>query len=156
MDLPARQRPGLRSKAGCAMNRLSYLQAILLGGVIAGTIDIGAASLVSGRNPVFVSQFIAGGLLGRPALGVVLQWAMSIAIAAIYVLAGTRLEMLRRNWLLFGILYGIPVYFVMEYVVVPLSAWHRVPKFAPVPFAENMLAMMVYGVVVAWFTARTR
>ena len=147
------------------MGRISYLQAILLGGLIAGTVDIGAASLISGRSPVVISQFIAGGLLGKAsldggmrtaALGVALQWAMSILIAALYVLASTRLDVLRRSWLLFGILYGIPVYFVMEYVVVPLSAWHRVPKFAPIPFAENMLAMMVFGVIVAWFASRTR
>ena len=147
------------------MGRISYLQAIVAGGLVAGTVDIGAASLISGRSPVVISQFIAGGLLGKASLdggmqtaavGVVLQWAMSIIIAAIYVLASSRLEALRRSWLLFGILYGIPVYFVMEYVVVPLSAWHRVPKFAPLPFAENMLAMMVFGVIVAWFASRTR
>jgi len=147
------------------MSRISYLQAILLGGLVAGTVDIGAASLISGRSPVVISQFIAGGLLGKAsldggmrtaALGVVLQWAMSIIIAALYVLASTRLDALRRSWLLFGILYGIPVYFVMEYVVVPLSAWHRVPKFALLPFTENMLAMMVFGVIVAWFASRTR
>jgi len=147
------------------MGRLSYLQAMLLGGLVAGTVDIGAASLINGRSPVFIGQIIAGGLLGKAsleggmrtaALGVALQWAMSIIIAAIYVLASTRLDALRRSWLLFGILYGIPVYFVMEYVVVPLSAWHRVPKFAPLPFAENMLAMMVFGVIVAWFASRTR
>lgn len=137
----------------------------MLGGLVAGTVDIGAASLINGRSPVFIGQIIAGGLLGKAsleggmrtaALGVALQWAMSIIIAAIYVLASTRLDALRRNWLLFGVLYGIPVYFVMEYVVVPLSAWHRVPKFAPLPFAENMLAMMVFGVIVAWFASRTR
>jgi len=147
------------------MGRLSYLQAMLLGGLVAGTVDIGAASLINGRSPVFIGQVIAGGLLGKAsleggmrtaALGVALQWAMSIIIAAIYVLASTRLDALRRSWLLFGVLYGIPVYFVMEYVVVPLSAWHRVPKFAPLPFAENMLAMMVFGVIVAWFASRTR
>lgn len=147
------------------MGKLSYLQAILFGGLIAGTLDIGAASLISGRNPVFISQFIAGGLLGKPALeggmqtatlGVVLQWAMSILIAAIYVFASTKIEVLRSRWLLSGIAYGIPVYFVMEYVVVPLSAWHRTPKFSPVPFAENMLAMMVFGVIVAFFASKTR
>jgi len=147
------------------MGRLSYLQAMLLGGLVAGTVDIGAASLINGRSPLFIGQIIAGGLLGKAsleggmrtaALGVALQWAMSIIIAAIYVLASTRLDALRRSWLLFGVLYGIPVYFVMEYVVVPLSAWHRVPKFAPLPFAENMLAMMVFGVIVAWFASRTR
>jgi uncharacterized membrane protein YagU involved in acid resistance len=147
------------------MGKLSYLQAILFGGLIAGTVDIGAASLISGRNPVFISQFIAGGLLGKPALegglqnaalGVALQWAMSILIAAIYVFASTRLEVLRSRWLLSGIAYGIPVYFVMEYVVMPLSAWHRVPKFSPIPFAENLLAMMVFGVIIAFFASKTR
>jgi len=147
------------------MSRISYLQAMLLGGLVAGTVDIGAASLINGRSPVFIGQIIAGGLLGKAsldggmrtaALGVALQWAMSIIIAALYVLASTRIDALRRSWLLFGILYGIPVYFVMEYVVVPLSAWHRVPKFALLPFAENMLAMMVFGVIVAWFASRTR
>jgi uncharacterized membrane protein YagU involved in acid resistance len=147
------------------MGKLSYLQAVLFGGLIAGTVDIGAASLISGRNPVFISQFIAGGLLGKPALegglqtaalGVALQWAMSILIAAIYVFASTRIEMLRSRWLVSGIAFGIPVYFVMEYVVVPLSAWHRVPKFSPIPFAENLLAMMVFGVIIAFFASKTR
>jgi hypothetical protein len=143
---------------------LSKLQAILLGGLIAGTIDIGVASLISGLNPMTIAQFIAGGLLGKAALtggaqtaalGVGLQWAMSIVIAAIYVFASTRLPALRRQWLLWGILYGIPVYFVMTYVVVPLSAWHRVAKFSLVPFAENMAAMMVFGLIVAFFASRS-
>ena len=88
------------------------------------------------------------------ALGVALQWAMSILIAAIYVFASTKIEMLRNRWLISGIAYGIPVYFVMEYVVVPLSAWHRAPRFSPVPFAENMLAMMVFGLIIAFFASR--
>jgi len=148
------------------MGKLSYLQAILLGGFIAGTIDIGAASLISGRDPVFISQYIAGGLLGKgaleggmrtAALGVVLQWAMSIIIAAIYVLASTRLPMLKQNWLLWGILYGFPVQFVMTYVVLPLSAWHRTPKFElNLLLAENLAAMMVFGLIVAFFASKVR
>jgi hypothetical protein len=50
----------------------------------------------------------------------------------------------------------VPVYFTMEYVVVPLSAWHRWPKFAAVPFAENMAAMMVFGLIIAFFASRVR
>jgi hypothetical protein len=143
--------------------RLSNLRAIFLGGIVAGTVDIGAASLINMLSPVFISQFIAGGLLGKDALtggmqtaalGVGLQWAMSIVIAAIYVIAATRLPMLRRQWALWGILYGIPVYFVMTYVVVPLSAWHRVAKFVPLSFVENMAAMMVFGLIVAFFASR--
>jgi uncharacterized membrane protein YagU involved in acid resistance len=142
---------------------ISRTQAALLGGLIAGTIDIGAASLINGRDPTIITEFIAGGLLGKAALaggfqivalGVVLQWAMSIVIAAIYVFASMWLAVLRRQWLLCGIAYGVPVYFVMTYVVVPLSAWHRVAKFSLVPSAENLAAMMVFGLIVAYFASR--
>ncbi len=147
------------------MPSLSPLTAILLAAIVAGTIDIGAASLINGRAPVFISQVIAGGLLGKEAvqggmqtaaLGLVLQWAMSALIAAIFVTAGAMWPALRQHWLVSGIAYGVPVYFVMEYVVLPLSAWHRSPKFSAVPFCENMAAMMVFGVIVAWFASRIR
>lgn len=147
------------------MSNLSITGAILVAGIVAGTVDIGAASLISMRDPVFISQFIAGGLLGKAslaggmqtaALGVALQWAMSIVIAAIYILASRPLPVLREQWAAMGILYGIPVYFVMTYVVVPLSAWQRVPKFALVPFLENMAAMLVFGLIVAFFASRVR
>ena len=147
------------------MSSLSPLTAILLAGIVAGTLDIGAASLISGRDPIFISQFIAGGLLGKSALqggmqtaalGLVLQWAMSALIAAIFVTASGMWPMLRQHWLGSGIAFGVPVYFVMEYVVVPLSAWHRTPKFSLVPFCENMAAMMVFGVIIAWFASRIK
>lgn len=148
------------------MSNLSTLSAILLAGIIAGTIDIGAASLISGKGPVFISQYIAGGLLGKDALaggmqtaalGVALQWAMSIVIAAIYIVASRFLPVLRSQWVVMGILYGIPVQFVMTYVVLPLSAWHRAPKFAlDLALAENLAAMMVFGLIVAFFASRAR
>ncbi|HEX4293308.1 MAG TPA: hypothetical protein VHZ29_04180 [Rhizomicrobium sp.] len=147
------------------MPSLSALTAILLAGIVAGTVDIGAASLINGRDPIFISQLIAGGLLGKDALqggmriaalGLVLQWAMSALIAAIFVTASGMWPMLRQHWLGSGIAYGVPVYFVMEYVVVPLSAWHRAPKFSVVPFCENMAAMMVFGVIAAWFASLIR
>ncbi|HVZ91381.1 MAG TPA: hypothetical protein VG843_07000 [Rhizomicrobium sp.] len=148
------------------MGQLSKLQAILLGGLLAGTVDIGAAALISGRSPLFICRFIAGAILGRDALeqgasavalGVALQWAMSIVIAAIYAFASARLPALKRNWALWGSLYGVPVHFVMSYVALPLSAWRRAPRFElNLLLAENLAAMMVFGLIVAFFVSRTR
>ena len=147
------------------MTNLAPFTAILIAGIVAGTVDIGAASLISGYDPLFISRFIAGGLLGKAslsggaqtvALGVALQWAMSMVIAAFYILASRVLPVLRSQWPAMGILYGVPVYCVMTYVVVPLSAWHREPRFALVPFLENLAAMMVFGVIVAFFASRVR
>lgn len=137
--------------------------AVLLGGFVAGTVDIGAAALVSALSPVFILHVVAGGLLGRSALadgasvavlGLVLQWFMSLVIAAIYVSAARRLPALRRRWLLFGAAYGVVVFFVMNYVVVPLSAWSKFPRFSAASFAGNMIAMIVFGVIVAFFAQR--
>src|SRR5215471_13488435 len=140
--------------------RSTSLTAILLGGVIAGTIDIGAAALINMVSPIPVLRFIAGGLLGKAALaggasiallGLVLQLAMSLVIAAIYVLASRWLPALRRFWLAGGLAYGVAVFFVMNYVVMPLSAWRKWPDFTLSQFAANMLAMLLFGLIVAFF-----
>jgi len=136
---------------------------VLRGGLIAGTIDIGAASLISHLNPLVILQAVASGVLGKPsfhmglssaAIGLVLQWAMSLLIAAIYVGAARRLTILRRRWIGAGLAYGVVVYFVMTFVVVPLSAAKFAGKITVVSFAENLLAMLLFGLIVA-FCARS-
>ena len=39
--------------------------AIVLGGLIAGTLDIGTAALINGRSPLVILLVIASGLLGK-------------------------------------------------------------------------------------------
>jgi len=138
----------------------SRLSAILLGGLIAGTIDIGAAALINFAIPLLILHFIAGGLLGKAALaggaavellGLALQWAMSLMIAAVYVVACGWLPILRRHWIGGGLAYGVGIFFVMNYVVVPLSAWARWPHFTAARLSENMLAMLLFGLMVAFF-----
>jgi hypothetical protein len=136
------------------------LSGILLGGIVAGTIDIGAACLITGHGVIFILQTIAGGLLAKRAhsgglptalLGLALQELMGILIAAIYVAAAPMLPLLRRRWLAGGLAYGVVIFFVMNYVVVPLSAWKHHPHFSAYSFAANMAAMLVFGLIVAWF-----
>ena len=140
--------------------------AILLGGFIAGTIDIGAACLITGRDAIFILHVIAGGLIGKTAafaggnetaaLGLLLQWGMAILIAAIYVLASRAVPLLARLWIAGGLAYGIGVFFVMNYVVVPLSAYRHMPQFTPQGFAKNMAAMLLFGLIVAVFARERR
>jgi len=137
--------------------------AILLGGVIAGAIDIGAACVISGRSPGFILQVIAGGLLAKASfegglasmfLGAVLQEVMGLLIATIYVLLAKSIPVLLRRWIICGLAYGVVIFFVMNYVVVPLSAWKSTPHFTPVKFAANMAAMLLFGLIVAFFSRR--
>ena len=146
-------------------NRLrAGLKAILLGGLIAGTIDIGAAALINGLSPITIMQAVASGLLGKAAfhggpsaaaLGMGLQWAMSLVIAAIFVLGARGIAILRRRWVLGGLAYGVAIFVVMNYAVMPLSAVGHAPHFTALSFAENLIAMLLFGLIVAYF-ARVR
>jgi uncharacterized membrane protein YagU involved in acid resistance len=145
--------------------RHSVLLAILLGGFIAGTIDIFAASLINHINVVVILHSIASGLLGKnsfyggwtsAAIGLALQWAMALIIAAIYVFASRSIPALTRYWIWGGLAYGVGIYFVMNFVVVPLSAapfknHHLVTPKA----AEDMIAMLLFGLIVAFFARRS-
>jgi uncharacterized membrane protein YagU involved in acid resistance len=145
--------------------RHSALTAIVLGGFTAGTIDIGSACLINMLGPIVILHSIASGLLGKASfagglptatLGLVLQWAMSIAIAAIYVLASRELPVLVRRWIPGGLAYGVAIYVVMTFVVVPLSAapfGHR-PLVAE-KAVENLVAMLLFGLIVAFFARRS-
>ena len=143
------------------MTNRHWATAVLGGGLVAGTIDIGAACVINGRDPVFICHAIAAGLLGiaasfhggpvTAAVGLLLQWGMSLIIAAIYVGAGRAMPVLKRSWLAGGLAYGVGIFVVMNYAVVPLSAIHRFPNFTADKIAENLAAMLLFGTIVAWF-----
>ena len=146
-------------------SKMSPRTAILVGGLLAGAIDIGAACLITGKDFVYICQTIAGGLLGRSTfdggcrttlLGFALQEVMALLIAAIFYAISQWLPRLTRNWIAAGLGYGAIVFFVMNYAVVPLSAWHRVPHFGVKSFTENMIAMLVFGLILAFFRAAPR
>ena len=148
------------------MQSRNLFTAILLGGFVAGTVDIGAAALINLISPVVIAHAVASGVLGKAsylggwqtaAFGVVLQWLMSLIIAAVFVNAASRIEFLRRRWIATGLAYGAAVFVVMNYVVVPLS--NAYPKHThPMPpdkIAENLLAMLLFGLIVSYFVHET-
>jgi uncharacterized membrane protein YagU involved in acid resistance len=142
----------------------ALLFAVVCGGFVAGTIDIGAAALINWLSPVTILHAVASGLLGKqsftdggPAaiLGLGLQWGMSLIITAIFATTAQRFPVLIRHWIASGISYGIATFLVMNYVVVPLSAapWNPWKQhFNADKFIENLLAMVVFGLIVVFCT----
>lgn len=142
--------------------------AVILAGLIAGTVDIGAACLISWLGPAVILRAIASGLLGTrhldggiatALLGLVLQWAMAIVIAIIYLAATRSQPLLRRRWGISGVIAGVVIFLVMNYVVVPLSAAPFRPSltiqglltvFTPYQFIANLLAMIVFGLIISY------
>jgi hypothetical protein len=143
--------------------RERVLYPALLGGLVAGTVDIAAPALIYMVSPLVILTAISAGILGREAsraneyawaLGLILQWLMSIVIALIFCAAATRLKWMTQRWIISGLSYGVAVFFVMNYVVVPLSAVAKMPSFTARTFVLNLLAMLVFGLIVAWFAQR--
>jgi hypothetical protein len=139
------------------------LNAFLIGGIIAATMDIFAASIMYSRSPEYIMQSIAGGLLARATfdggiwtmiLGGILQEFMGILIVAIFVVATKPFPALWGRWILSGLAYGVVIYFVMGYIVLPLSAWKTTPHFAWAKFAREIPAMLLFGLIVTFFCRR--
>jgi uncharacterized membrane protein YagU involved in acid resistance len=134
------------------------LAAIVAGGLIAGSVDILAASAIYLASPATILQAIASGLVGRAsydggvgtmALGLVLQWLMSLIIAAIYGAAAVRMPVLIDKPLRFGALYGVGVFIVMSFIVVPLSAAYPRPQPSVSGLVLNLAANILFGVIIA-------
>lgn len=137
-------------------------------GMLAGTLDILAALAFWALNsvpPIRILQGIAGGLLGSAAyqgdvttalMGLLLHFLIMLVIAAIYVVAASRLSLLRKRWLIAGTLFGIVVYLVMNGIVLPLSAFPH-----PVAFSIERVvpALLIQVFFVGWpiaFVVRDR
>jgi hypothetical protein len=142
----------------------SLSKAIIVSGFVAGTVDIGAACIIYKVNPFIILQAIAAGVLGKAsfgdggwaaALGLVLQWSMSIVIAACCVLASDRIVILKRHWITAGLIYGVITFFVMNYVVVPLSAVREIHAFSAEWFVENLSAMLLFGLIIVFVSNRS-
>lgn len=106
------------------------LQAILVGGLIAGTLDLISAYVAYGAN---VPRGIAAGLLGPGArqggigvyiLGIFLHFFIALSAAVVFYLASRKLGFLTQHPLVCGMFFGIAVFLVMNLIVLPLSAIH--------------------------------
>jgi uncharacterized membrane protein YagU involved in acid resistance len=144
---------------------------VLVGGLVAGTFDILYAIVVwlgRGRSPEWVLQSVATGWLGQPAfdggvpaaaLGLVSHYGISIAAAAIFYLVSKRVSFLRERAVLSGLVFGICVFLVMNFVVMPLSAAPFKIKYTASVFAQGFAShAILFGVPIAlavrYFSAR--
>ncbi|HEX7112702.1 MAG TPA: hypothetical protein VF216_09675 [Mizugakiibacter sp.] len=138
------------------MRRHPALFAILVGGSIAGALDLAFAitfAVLRGGTATRLLQTIASGLLGASAyaggmpvaaLGFVLHFAMTLLIAAIFYVAARCLPALVRHAPAAGVLYGIGVFLGMRLVVLPLSAFPYPVVFAPLASSLDLCSHMVF------------
>ena len=139
-----------------AQPRMPVRRALVLGTLTVGTLDILDALLYYGRlgvAPIRIFQSIASGLLGRPAysgglptalLGGALHYCIAFGVVGTLLVSAHRWRALARTPWLVGPVYGVLVYGVMNFIVLPLSA--AVVGRPNLPAVINGLAIHVVGV----------
>ncbi len=132
---------------------------ILLGGLIAGTLDISYACIFSyvrrGTRPVVILQSVASGALGQPAftggaktaaLGLAFHFLIALIAATVFYFASQVISFMITHAVVSGIDFGICVYLFMNLVVLPLS---RIP--VKVPLWHYQWPPLVGGLLIHMF-----
>lgn len=97
-------------------------------------------------------QYIASGALGKYAftggiltavIGAILEFIMTIIIAGIFIFIVGRISLPRGYIIVSSLLYGIGVFLVMNYIILPLSAAPKLPAPPTWLFIEIILEHML-------------
>lgn len=129
--------------------KTSLLAPILVGGGVAGLLDMTSAYITFGR---YMPIGITGGLVGAAGrhlnawqyvLGLCIHYFIAFSAATVYCLASKKLDFLRVHFFVCGIFYGIAVFLVMQLVVLPLSAYHAMGPYTYRGLVQGLLAHMV-------------
>ena len=143
------------------------IQPIFLGGLIAGTLDLTAACVYSwlraSVSPIRVFQFIASGVLGTDSftggaktavLGVALHFLIATVATAVFYFASRAWFFMIEHPIVAGLLYGIPVYFFMNFVVLPLSQIQQRPQPLSARIVNLVILMFCIGLPIALIVRR--
>ena len=139
---------------------------VAIAGLLAGVLDIVFAFLFYGRqgaSPTAILRFIASGVLGSSAfaggdlpvaLGALMHFFIALCAAALYAFASRRYRLLVRRPLASGALFGVAVYGVMHFIVLPLSRIGFQPQSLHDASGELFSHIVLFGMVIALGVAR--
>jgi uncharacterized membrane protein YagU involved in acid resistance len=125
--------------------------------LVVGALDITEVTLFYGLRgvpPIRIFQSVATGLLGKRAfdggvatavLGLALHFFIALSVVTVYHLASAKWSSLRAHPILFGTAYGLGVYLVMNFIVLPLSAAGP-PRLTMLPIVLNGLFAHIFCV----------
>ena len=131
----------------------------LTGGVLDILYAFVFAYFRNGTPPSRILQAVASGALGREAyaggtttaaIGLGFHFLIAFIITAIFFAAASRMPALTRRPVITGALYGIGVYLVMNFVVIPFSRIGVRPQPATIALVMGVLVhMFLIGVPIA-------
>jgi hypothetical protein len=115
------------------MKNAGALRAIVTAGLVVGVLDISSAFVIWWQRGVALQrglQGIAAGLLGTKSheggmatagLGLALHFFIAFVVVSIFYLASRKVPFLTNQPFVSGVFYGIGVYIVMYWIVLPAA-----------------------------------
>jgi len=134
--------------------------------LLVGILDISDAFIfygLRGITPTRTLQGIASGVLGRTAfgmgrssalLGLFFHFFIAFSATTVFLFASRKLPLARHPWL-YGALFGIALYVVMNYIVLPLSKIGLRPTPPLIPLLNGVAALVFcIGIPLAFIARR--
>lgn len=140
---------------------------IAIATLVAGSLDIAAAmatTALRGKSVTAMLQFVASGPFGDwprssgwigAATGLAVHFAIMAVMAAAFVAAARRLPKVRAWRLFYGVAYGVLLYLVMYWIVIPLR-WPSSPAAAVTPLSVLLplaIHILFVGIPIALISA---
>ena len=132
-----------------------WLRWLIIGWLVAATFDITYATsysyLRAGVTPSRVLKFVASGALGPDAVnggagtaaaGLAFHYLNALLFTVFFFAVASRVPALLKKPVVTGVIYGIGIYVVMNYVVVPLSRIGPRPTPAMLTWTTGLLVHM--------------
>jgi hypothetical protein len=143
------------------------LQTILLAALLVGTLDILSAFVDvyvnTGKNPLIVLNYIATAAIGKTEFtagnggavtGLLLHYIIAFVFTFLFFWLYTSINLLSKNWVLAGIVYGLFIWAVMNFIVVPLSNVRTAPFTAIRLIKAALILIVMIGLPLSFIAYR--
>jgi hypothetical protein len=145
----------------------SVLRAIIIMGLIVGTLDILSAIvdyyIATGKGPATIFKYIASAILDKQAfsggtgiivLGLLLHYLIAFLFTILFVALYRNIKFMSGNKLIVGVLYGILIGVIMNFIVVPLSLTPKMPYQGLKVIKAFLILICMIGLPLAFLAPR--
>ena len=146
----------------------SPVKTILLSGFTAGTLDILAAFFVYSVlmqvvSPIQILGHVASGVFGKTIIGnetttaligLLFHFTIALVFATAYFFVYPYVKFLHYNKIISGLLYGMFVWLIMNFVVVPLSNASHAPFALNSALRAALILMLCIGLPISFIIAK--
>lgn len=146
----------------------SIPKTILWAGALVGTFDLTSACIYvgisSGGTPAAIGKYIASAIVGPEAFaggtgmviaGFLLHYLIAYIWTTFFFIVYPKLTLLRTNWLLTAVIYGLFIWTMMNRVVVPLSNTPKGPFNLQSAVINALILIVAIGIPLSLIARKT-